>query len=821
MKKKARTVVCSYSLDIFKTSCAVFILLAVLSSNVESASNPGSGSLQSKVVLKDPTLVECYDFEDLGPDVKNKAPQADAESRDGWFVEHWHHEGRFPGSRAAYFGPGGSMVTSDKSFGFKNAMTIEAWLKPVDYRNRCVIYNDWIEKDGNRSFELALVKGKVLFKISPDGKKEFGLIGNRVLDKLKWSHVVATFNNGKMDVYVNGVLDQTLQDDSVTAIYNPKDSRKRCLAQPNVGPFPWMQDKIQQHFFHAPEGCYVGFIDEIAVYTRALSAQEAAKHYRTGKPNKEQPMQEAEIYDGQDKLGMDKTFFENLFPETQPVEMNADEEFAFYDKALPSDRDASFWELNNNQAYVDGWKKHVSENTVYHALLRNFDKEGGKNWEIGIGKAGQLYSWRGAWGEVLPPQFMPWTDEAWQATSFTGQVGGILHELRKLGGGEMGEGFVHGSGTTTTQYPPTSYTFYDPMLARWFDEKENAYYVINWGQSPNTPTLFEHKILYYSRYKYLGDGVLEITNASFNFGDYTYGYAGIPWGGVRQSTFPNVFVSKPDGSYEYTDVGFGEPGCNNDRKDTGGWMIASQDKEDMASLTFGFVFGNGFEGKKIKGIDKPGGNMGFGHAGKDPSKVSGISLRDYIIMASNVKGTQKPGEGFWTNYFLVVGSKENVIKQGKKYADKPSYGVLDFTEANATLRTLYFDKKLMLTLEKKGNAKAVCQIYNQPITHSKPLFRIEEVGSAKVIITTNPYDLSHKADWPNVLPKDHKRYEEFNGRQTCLPHLSQDKKPLKWTLLGFVISEKNATLEASKYMSISDVVSVVDDSGNMFVRKLK
>lgn len=86
------------------------------------------------------------------------------------------------------------------------------------------------------------------------------------------------------------------------------------------------------------------------------------------------------------------------------------------------------------------------------------------------------------------------------------------------------------------------------MLARWFDAKDNAYYVLNWMNSPFAPTIFKHKILIYSCFKYLGDGVLEVTTAAFNAGKYTYGRSGIPWGGVRDSTYPYIFVSKPDGS---------------------------------------------------------------------------------------------------------------------------------------------------------------------------------------------------------------------------------------------------------------------------------
>jgi len=41
--------------------------------------------------------------------------------------------------------------------------------------------------------------------------------------------------------------------------------------------------------------------------------------------------------------------------------------------------------------------------------------------------------------------------------------------------------------------------FYCPMLARWYDENNKSFAMINWGQSSTQPTIFPHEILYYSR----------------------------------------------------------------------------------------------------------------------------------------------------------------------------------------------------------------------------------------------------------------------------------------------------------------------------------
>jgi len=773
----------------------------------------------SNELRKDPFLIEYFDFQEPGHVFQNKAAKAEDEPYNIRHVQAWPYEGRQSGRRGIYFYPGLFLLTSSKDLGFKDAMTLEVWLCPVDHRDSSVIYSAWDEDGDNRSFELSLVQGKPCYKISPDGKREIGFISDCVLDEDKWYYLAASFNKGVMKIYLNGKLQQTFVEDSVTSVFNPKSDKKRCIAQPSSNPQWAISHKRIKFVRTLPPGAYIGLMDELAVYTRALSAEEVARHYNQGKPAKDTPMRESVIYNGQDKISMDSSFFTYIFPETQPIEVKDGESFTLYDKALPSDRDASFWELNSNRIpYVKGWKKHISENTVYHALLRNFDKHGNKNWEIGIGKGGQLYSWRGPWGEAIPPQFFPWNDEVWQAVASTGDVFEMLRPLRALGGGPMGEGFVHGSGCMSSQHPPTRYMFYSPLLARWFDKKENAYHVINWPQSPNAPVLFEHKLLYYARYKYLGDGVLEIAYTAFNFSEFTYGMSGKPWGGVRNSTFPYVFEAKPDKTLNYMDLLFGDKGCNKKVEDTCGWLAAAADKEDTESLTFGFVFGNRLD--RVKGIKKPSRNVSWGRAGRDLEKVSTIAKRDYIVMASNVGGDShhRPGTSYWLTYYLVVGKKQDVIKNMNKYADKPNFGIHDFNEKNTTLSPLYADTDKLLSRERKGNAKTVGYVYNQPVKNSQPLFRIEEVGTGKKIITVNPYDFSYKMDWENVLPEEHERYEDFNNRKLCLPHISHDAKPLNWTLLGFVIPEKNAELGKDKYVPLSSLVDVPESSKGMLVR---
>lgn len=253
----------------------------------------------TETVPNDPSLIEYYDFQNTGPVVKNKTPQPDAAQANGRYAQPWTYVGHSPGRRAAYFSPGAFMLTSTNCLDLKGAMTIEAWIEPVDNLKYSVIYSDWNTTGNNRSFELSLARGKVVFKISPDGKRELGFIGNRVLDVMKWHQVVVTFDKGSMKSYVDGTPDETLRDDSVTSIFNPQDGNKRCIGENSTDPKSAPFNKALMYSIPV-DSAYAGLMDELAVYNRALSAKEVAQHYSDGKPAKDQPMREMPIYNGQD-----------------------------------------------------------------------------------------------------------------------------------------------------------------------------------------------------------------------------------------------------------------------------------------------------------------------------------------------------------------------------------------------------------------------------------------------------------------------------------------------------------------------------------------
>ena len=98
----------------------------------------------------------------------------------------------------------------------------------------------------------------------------------------------------------------------------------------------------------------------------------------------------------------------------------------------------------------------------------------------------------------------------------------------------------------STKEPP----FYNPKLA--VNCEGNDCTIINWGQQAHVPTPWDSPIMYYTRYRDCGNGVIQYDMAMYHFGvtQSTFTYFNTPWTGVRTSTFPQLMMSNTAGELE-------------------------------------------------------------------------------------------------------------------------------------------------------------------------------------------------------------------------------------------------------------------------------
>ena len=175
------------------------------------------------------------------------------------------------------------------------------------------------------------------------------------------------------------------------------------------------------------------------------------------------------------------------------------------------------------------WDEDCDEEDVFLArLIHKVDDS--VHWNLGVGRAGIIYSFIGPYGEGVPPQvhnseglnLAPWIDEVWQIVS----VNTILNNSDRLPappGSTLASTirsmpyFIHGAGAyrNDTMFVRVPAPFYSPLMASWYNQQERALYTTNWGTQAHIPSLHKSEALYTYKYKDLGNGIMERIPWSF------------------------------------------------------------------------------------------------------------------------------------------------------------------------------------------------------------------------------------------------------------------------------------------------------------------
>lgn len=158
-------------------------------------------------------------------------------------------------------------VPNSYSLQFTDALTIEGWVKPntlLDPWGLKTILTKWNYPDPGYSwtFGIASWSGQLYFEASANGSlPTFAEFSDGAVQVSVWNHVAVVFNSGAVDFYINGVQNsKSVPATSLYVSYNPVHVGVR--RQPN-GNF---------YLFN-------GLIDELAVYSRALTQAEIQAIY--------------------------------------------------------------------------------------------------------------------------------------------------------------------------------------------------------------------------------------------------------------------------------------------------------------------------------------------------------------------------------------------------------------------------------------------------------------------------------------------------------------------------------------------------------------
>lgn len=173
------------------------------------------------------------------------------------------------------------------------------------------------------------------------------------------------------------------------------------------------------------------------------------------------------------------------------------------------------------------------ESQAFLAQMNHDDANANHTWQLRLAKGGNAYSFLGAFGEAMPPQYhvdAPWIDEVWQMVAVDNTKNTASNPY-----------FIHQAGTYQREASLKTKPFYSPPVATHCTKGECTF--ANWGQHAHVPTNFESALLYYTRFRNCGDGHMEVTYMMHNFavsGGASMNYLNVPWAGVRKSSLKSI-----------------------------------------------------------------------------------------------------------------------------------------------------------------------------------------------------------------------------------------------------------------------------------------
>ena len=399
-------------------------------------------------------------------------------------------------------------------------------------------------------------------------------------------------------------------------------------------------------------------------------------------------------------------------------------------------------DLNISSSY---WAlETIDESDVFHAILEYFIPENPDNsYEIRIGKGGQIYSFISSFGESVPPQwrhpnwvepsygggtdYAPWVDEVWQMVA----VDGSLHNPPDS------SYFIHQAGVYLKTESQTS-PFYSPIVAEFFDENNESYTVVNWGQQAHTEGLedsgFKSNLLYYTKYTNIGNGILQVDNMMYNFGNDNIDFINIPWGGVRNSSLDNFFISNEDNTFDLAHAVYGA-GPVVQTASTGGWMGWANDSLGASSaLGMAHPLRTNTNNSVFR----------YGEAGNLSASWNNRDYNVFEMIRFPSNGQLGFGKSMIFRYFYILGNNMDSIKS-TVIQNNLVQASLDtaFTADKFSVDSIYYHFSLNGNeiIANANNEQRGLVLRSIPYADSYPLFNI---SSSEAInkITTEPYIFS-------------------------------------------------------------------------------
>jgi hypothetical protein len=411
----------------------------------------------------------------------------------------------------------------------------------------------------------------------------------------------------------------------------------------------------------------------------------------------------------------------NIFPNDGIAQLQTSG-FSFNDAYSPS---GSTWSITWNESHV------------YQCLMKYTDPNNSNlSYELRVGKGGQIYSFKTVSGETIPPQwrdpngtygseYAPWVDEVWQLVAVDKSQNDTANDKSY---------YIHQAGVYLKDAANLSTPFYSPQVAAYYDATNQEYTTVNWGQhahiGENLTAGFTSSLLYYTKFKNIGNGIVQVDYMMYNFGTDLIDHINMPWGGVRHSTYGNFFLSNSDNTFAEKTGSFGSSTNAFPTASTNGWVAFSNNASgSLPSL--GLLADHSF------------GTTRLGDAGNIPSRnytvYSGIRTNIDLSFGKQLR---------IRNYFVLDNSVPDIQSKiaSLDLANKTYYGFESIAKSAVPSTKYYFESTSTSLSAVDTSEPNGLELQLQPYDNSYPLFIIEgqnnefRITSDLYTYSTLPYD---------------------------------------------------------------------------------
>jgi hypothetical protein len=385
------------------------------------------------------------------------------------------------------------------------------------------------------------------------------------------------------------------------------------------------------------------------------------------------------------------------------------------------------------------WSVSFDEAHVLDTTLKQTAAHTNQSWELRIGIGGFIYSLRtGALGETVPPSYRsdgdtsPWNDEVWQGVA--------VGPLNDPGNGS--HYFMHQSGVYLRD-PVLEKPFYSPQVASYLDVENRSFTTVNWTPQAhiniyvdeNPSNDWKSYLLCYTRYRDLGQGVIEVMMGYYNYGPDLLNWFNMPWGGVRRTSTEYGFTSEPGGTTWRAPI-TNSWGSVEDFNTTGGWQGYSATSNGVTPA-LGFVFGE--DTNPLLPNQLSDSWFRTGYAGGTPTGNE-TDWRNYLVSTAVRRYNLPQGNGLWSRFYYVLGDdmqdlSDRIQSRGLIGADLAAF---DYTEANTPLVAYRVSGSGGSFQCLENGSSPDFFLYAHPVSNSFPVFEVIEDDESRYL-TWNPY----------------------------------------------------------------------------------